>query len=89
MGFVPITTSAKKALRQSERRHTRNLRVRRELKSLVKTFREAVSAGKRKEASAMLPKVYKILDKAAKRGKVLKKNTASRMKSRLTKALAR
>jgi len=36
------------------------------------------------EAKKLLPKLYKALDKAAKVG-LIKKNTASRKKSRLTK----
>ncbi|MDP3963249.1 MAG: 30S ribosomal protein S20 [bacterium] len=86
---MPITTSAKKALRQSKRRQVRNLRQSRSVKDVVKTFRETIVAGKKQEAAKMLPAVYKALDKAAKRGKILKKNAASRMKSRLTKSLAR
>jgi len=86
---MPITASAKKALRQSARRHTRNLKQKNTLKALVKKYRKAIVAGKKDEAKKLLPGVYKALDKAAKRGKILKKNTASRLKSRLTKALAR
>lgn len=86
---MPITTSAKKALRQSERRRVRNLKQKRALKELVKNYRAAISGGKKDEAKKLLPSVYKALDKAAKRGKILKKNTASRLKSRLTKALTR
>ena len=38
------------------------------------------------EALKLLPEIYKAIDKTAKRG-VIKKNTASRKKSRLTKAI--
>ena len=86
---MPITASAKKALRQSGRRHIRNLKQKNALKALVKSYRKALVAGKKEEARKLLPGVYKTLDKAAKRGKVLKKNTASRLKSRLARALAR
>ena len=86
---MPIIKSAKKALRQSERRRVRNLRQSRDTKNIIKTFRDAISAGKKQEAAKMLPQVFQVLDKAAKRGKILKKNTASRMKSRLTKSLVK
>ena len=86
---MPITASAKKALRQGARRHVRNLKKKNALKALVKSYRKALAAGKKDEAKKMLPKVYAVLDKSAKRGKILKKNTASRLKSRLAKALAR
>ena len=39
------------------------------------------------EAEKSLPELYKAIDKAAKRG-VIKKNTASRKKSRLAKKLS-
>ena len=86
---MPITSSAKKALRQSQKRHARNLKQKNALKALVKSYRKAIIAGKKEEAKKLLPSVYGALDKAAKRGKVLKKNTASRLKSRLAKALAK
>jgi len=47
-----------------------------------------VSQNKIKEAKNLLPQVYKTLDKAAKVG-VIKKNTAARKKSRLTKLINR
>lgn len=56
------------------------------MKELVKQFKELIAGGKKSEAQSLLSKVYKAIDKAAKRG-VIKKNTASRKKSRLTKTL--
>ncbi|MDO8558491.1 MAG: 30S ribosomal protein S20 [bacterium] len=86
---MPITSSAKKALRQSGKRHIRNVKQKNALKALVKAYRKAVVAGKKDEAAKLLPGVYRALDKAAKRRKILKKNTASRLKSRLAKTLAK
>lgn len=86
---MPITKSAKKALRQSERRRVQNLRKKRTLRALIKEYRELLIGKKKEEARAILPRVYKALDKATKRGRILKSNTASRLKSRLTKALAK
>lgn len=56
------------------------------MKELVKQFQSLISGGKKEEAKSLLSQVYKAIDKAAKRG-VIKKNTASRKKSRLTKLL--
>lgn len=56
------------------------------MKELVKQFRALISGNKKEEAKSLLSQVYKAIDKAAKRG-VIKKNTADRKKSRLTKAL--
>lgn len=81
---MAITKSAKKAIRQNKRRKVRNISYTTKLRSLLKETRSFVSQKKMTEAKAMLPKVYQALDKAAKVG-VLKKNTASRKKSRITK----
>jgi len=77
---MPITKSAKKALRQSLRRKADNLRRKNNYRGTVKEFRELVAAGKKDEAAKLLPKVYKSLDKAAKTN-VIKKNKAARLKS--------
>lgn len=83
---MPITKSAKKALRQNIGREARNLVYKNKAKSLIKKLRVLVSQKKKKEAQALLPQIYKALDKAAKEG-VIKKNAASRKKSRITKLL--
>lgn len=83
---MPITKSAKKALRQSIRRRARNLVYKNKMKRLIKEVRVLVSQKKINEAKNLLPQVYKILDKAAKVG-VIKKNTAARKKSRIAKLL--
>ncbi len=83
---MPNTTSAKKALRQSKGRHKRNLEQKRRMKSTVKKYKKLVDAGNKKEAEKFLPEVYKVLDKLAK-VKYIKKNKASRLKSRLARKL--
>jgi small subunit ribosomal protein S20 len=81
---MPITQSAKKALRQSIRRRARNFVKREAYKDVIKNIRKFSTAGKVKEAQNLLPQLYKALDKAAKTH-VIKKNKAARIKSRLTK----
>ena len=81
---MAITKSAKKAIRQSARRKKQNLVYKNNIKVLVKEFRGLVLAKKLDDAKKLLPKLYQALDKAAKVN-VLKKNTASRKKSRFTK----
>ena len=83
---MPITKSAKKALRQSRRKRLFNLRRSNKMKALVKEARTLIKDKKKEEVLKILPKVYQAIDKAAKRG-VIKKNTAGRKKSRLTKAI--
>ncbi len=85
---MPITKSAKKALRQSSKRRAHNLRYKNKVKALIKEARGLVLQKRVEEAKKLIPQVYKILDKAAKE-KVIKKNTASRKKSRLTKLVNR
>jgi small subunit ribosomal protein S20 len=83
---MAITKSAKKAFRQSQRRRTKNVQRMKKLRSLLKEVAALVSQGKDKEAKKLLPKVYKLLDKAAKTG-LIKKNAASRKKSRITRSI--
>jgi small subunit ribosomal protein S20 len=83
---MAITKSAKKAIRQSAKRNVRNVVYKNKIKAVVKEARSLVSKKKMDEAKKLLPEIYKALDKAAKVG-VIKKNNASRRKSRLTKLI--
>lgn len=85
---MPITSSAKKALRASERKYVYNLRRRRAMIGEVKELEKLVAGKKLKEAREMLPRAYKAIDKAAKRG-VIKANAAARKKSRLVALIKR
>lgn len=81
---MPITESAKKALRQSKKRRIRNLKKKRKIKKLTKQVGDLVDQGKIEQAKEMLPQVYQAIDKAAKTG-VIKENTAARKKSKIAK----
>ncbi len=83
---MPITTSAKKALRQTARRGKQNLARKEAYKNVIKNIKKLAGAGKTKDAEKLLPQLYKALDKAAKTNAV-KKNKASRLKSRISKFL--
>lgn len=83
---MPITKSAKKALRASERKAVFNLRRKRVLKSEVKNIRDLIKEGKVEDAKKSLSSAYKALDKAAKMNTITK-NHASRKKSRLAQAV--
>lgn len=80
---MPIIKSAKKALRSSGRKKMFNLRKKDQVSKSIKTLKKLVLEKKVKEAEKMFPQVQKIIDKATKTG-LLKKNTASRKKSRLS-----
>ncbi len=79
---MAITTSAKKAHRQSKRRKVFNDNRRDNLRDALKHVR--ASAG-REDAKA-LAAAYKAIDKAVKNG-LMTKNTAARRKSRVARAL--
>ena len=85
---MPITKSAKKALRQNIRRREKNIAYKDKLKNLIKEVRSLVLKKKIDEAKKLLPRVYKALDKTAKVG-VIKKNAASRTKSRIAKLISK
>jgi len=81
---MPITKSAKKALRGSLVKKAMNDRNKKNVKESIKKIEKLVKEKKQSEAKKLLPEAYSVIDKAAKRG-VIKKNTASRRKSRLSK----
>ncbi|HVZ11176.1 MAG TPA: 30S ribosomal protein S20 [Candidatus Paceibacterota bacterium] len=85
---MPITKSAKKALRQSKTRRTRNLARINDYKGAIKQFRKTLAAGDAKAAAALIAKVYQTVDKAAKQG-VIKPNKASRLKSSIMHAVTK
>jgi ribosomal protein S20 len=77
---MPIIESAKKALRQSNRRRERNL-------SKIKAFKEAIKAFKKAPSDNGLSSLFQKLDKAVK-ARVITKNRASRLKSQFSKKLS-
>jgi small subunit ribosomal protein S20 len=81
---MPQTKQAKKALRQDTRKAEKNKLLKAELKTaLKKTRKEIVKADEKSEAT--LRATLKQIDKAAQM-RLIKKNTASRRKSRLVRS---
>lgn len=85
---MPNTKSAAKAMRQAIRRRTHNIEIKDSFKNAVKEVKKLITAGKKSDAMEAMKKAMSALDKAAKKN-VIKKNTASRKKSRLAKAIAK
>ncbi len=83
---MPITSSAKKALRAGDHKRVYNLASKKSVDTVTKNFKKFVLVKDKKEAAKLLPAVYKALDKAAKTH-LIDKNTASRKKSRLNAML--
>ena len=85
---MPNTKSAAKAMRQSAKRRVQNLAKKEAFKKAVKEVRKLIAAGKKSEAAEAIKTAMKTLDKAIKTG-IIHKNTASRKKSRLAKAVGK
>ena len=83
---MPVTKSAKKSIRKDKKRTKINIQRKNKAKDLLKKVKSLIAQNKKDEAKKLLPQIYKILDKTAKTG-IIKKNNASRRKSRITKAI--
>lgn len=80
---MPITKSAKKAIRVSDRKKASNDIQKKAMKDALKKFEKAAKVNK-DDAKKMLSATYAVIDKTAKKG-IIKKNNAARKKSRLTR----
>lgn len=86
---MPNTMSAKKALRQSDRKRAHNNFWKKRIRDVVKTINKQLdSTGAdlaiiKKDESTL----YKVVDKAA-RNNVIHKNKAKRIKSRISKKIS-
>ncbi len=80
---MPITKSAKKAIRGSLRKKAFNDQRKRAMKDVIKKVEKLAKADKA-GATKMLPTAFQAIDKAAQKG-VIKKNNAANKKSRLSK----
>ncbi|MDA3814921.1 MAG: 30S ribosomal protein S20 [Patescibacteria group bacterium] len=83
---MPIKKSAKKYMSVTEKKTALNKKRKLDLRAAVKEVIEFTKEGKKDDAKKSLVKAQKALDKAVKGG-VIKKNNASRKKSRLSKAI--
>ena len=78
---MPVIKQAIKKVRQDKRKTLINLKVK-------NAYKKAVSAFRKSPSEAGLKTVYRVLDTAAKTN-VIHKNKAARLKSRLSKKLAK
>ncbi len=83
---MPITRSAKKALRASDKKREFNMRRKEKVNKTVKSVKKLISGNMKKDAMLALREAQQALDKAVK-GRTMNKNTASRKKSRLSKMI--
>jgi small subunit ribosomal protein S20 len=78
---MPVTKSAKKALRVSRRKSAVNAKIR-------NSYKEALKKARKHPTEDNLKKTFSILDKAAK-ANVIHPNKANRLKSRLAKLFSK
>ena len=83
---MPITKSAQKQVRVSERKRVRNQPIRSQCKTSVTKAEKLIFSGKLDEATAAVAEAVSTLDKAVIKG-VIHANNAARRKSRLLKKL--
>lgn len=83
---MPILKSSIKRVTQNAKRREINSPFRSKLKSVVITAMKLISDGKFDEAVKYIPRAYSVIDTAEKKN-IIKKNTASRKKSSIAKAL--
>ncbi len=79
--------SAKKRVRQNEKKRIVNKTKTSEVRSTIKLVRSVISAGNKEEAVKLLPKTQSLLRRLAKSG-VIKSNNASRRVSRLSSQIS-
>ncbi len=84
---MPNIASAKKRLRQTERRAVRHRAAKSALRTKIKKVRQALEGGNLDAARAALAAAIPAIDKTASRG-VIHRRTAARYKSRLMRRLA-
>lgn len=85
---MPNTKSAERRMRSSARKQLRNHSVKSRLKTLTRSYEDAVKAGKKEDATRAYQSVTSAFDKAAKQG-VIHKANADRKKSRLALRLGK
>ncbi len=80
---MPNHKSAKKRMRQNEKRRQINRSNRSRMRTAIKKLRAALTGGDANETQQLLPATVSTIDKAVNKG-IIHRNTAARYKSRLT-----
>jgi small subunit ribosomal protein S20 len=80
---MPNHKSAKKRVRQSEKRRTINRGHRTKVRTFIKKLRSVIDSGDKQQIDQLLPEAISVIDKSIQKG-VLHANAAARYKSRLT-----
>ena len=83
---MPITKSAKKAMRGSRRKRAVNMRRKKAVREELRELKGLVEKGETKKTAAQLALVYQAIDKSWKLG-IIKKPAAARRKSQAARLL--
>lgn len=83
---MPITSSAKKALKQSQTKASRNRRFNALYKETLKSFERAIKAASTEDATTLLSKLFSRTDTLVKKN-IIHENNAARKKSKFSKML--
>ncbi len=84
---MPNIKSAKKRVLVTEKKSQQNKMIKSALKTQIKKFLAAVSAGDKDTATALYPETVSAIDSAVTKG-ILHKNNAANKKAKLAKKLA-
>jgi small subunit ribosomal protein S20 len=84
---MPVIKSAKKQMRQNNKRRAQRFPIRNQMKTTVKKAQKLIKKGKGAELEKLLPVAYKTIDMAAKKH-IIHGNNANRKKSQLARGLA-
>jgi small subunit ribosomal protein S20 len=85
---MPIIKSAKKRMRQDQKRRERNRSTQRRTKTISRKLSQLIHEKKTEEVKKKLPELIAVIDKAASKG-IWHKNKAARQKSKLIKRLTK
>ena len=83
---MPIIKSAKKRMRQNERRNARNRMRRSTLRTSIRRLHEAIAQGDQDAIQAQWVKTQGLIDCTARLG-IIHRNAAARTKSRLARRI--
>ena len=81
---MPVTRSAKKRVRQNEKRRLRNASFRSKLRTHEKKLLRAIGDERKEDSQSLLRTAASLYDRGVKKG-IYKPNTAARQKSRLAR----
>lgn len=84
IAFVAHTRSAKKRIRQAEKRTLRNRSWISRVRTAARRVREAKASGDEERLREALRRAFSVIDKAQEKG-IIHRNAAARRKSRLSK----